>query len=41
MSDANKAPTLAVALTYEPGATPVVVAKGHGAVAARIVETAA
>jgi flagellar biosynthesis protein len=34
-------PTLAIALAYEPGATPVVVAKGRAEVAARIAATAA
>jgi flagellar biosynthesis protein len=40
-SDQEKAPTLAVALRYEPGNTPVVVAKGRAEVAAKIAATAA
>ena len=41
MSAADKPPTLAVALRYDSGTTPVVVAKGRAEVAARIAATAA
>lgn len=39
--DKDRTPTLAVALRYEPGNTPVVVAKGRAEVAAKIAATAA
>lgn len=41
MSESDKTPTLAVALRYDPGSTPVVVAKGRAEVAAKIAATAA
>lgn len=41
MSEPDRTPTLAVALRYDPGATPVVVAKGRAEVAAKIAATAA